>query len=42
LLTGATVSVGRELVADILLVTGTVSAVWSLRSLGVTIQVGLV
>jgi protein-S-isoprenylcysteine O-methyltransferase Ste14 len=34
LLTGTTGSVGRELVADVLLVTGTAWSVWSLCSLG--------
>jgi protein-S-isoprenylcysteine O-methyltransferase Ste14 len=34
LLTGGTVGAGRELVADILLVTGMAWSVWSLRSLG--------
>jgi len=34
LLTSGTVHIGRELVADILLVTGTAWSVWSIRSLG--------
>jgi protein-S-isoprenylcysteine O-methyltransferase Ste14 len=39
MLTGSTGSPGRELVADILLVTGTAWSVWSLRSLGRNLSV---
>ena len=39
LLYGRTVTTGRELVADILLVTGTAWSVWSLRSLGRNLSV---
>jgi protein-S-isoprenylcysteine O-methyltransferase Ste14 len=39
LLTSATVTTGRELVADILLVTGTAWSLWSLRSLGRNLSV---
>jgi protein-S-isoprenylcysteine O-methyltransferase Ste14 len=39
LLTGARVSTGREVVADVLLVTGTAWSIWSLRTLGKNLSV---